>query len=101
MPSILGMMLNLILLGRQIAEHRKGLKLSQMELSRKAGLSRATLDALENGRTGELGFSKVTKLLAALGLELTLHTARSQRPTLDELMQEDRQEDNNDKSLDG
>jgi transcriptional regulator with XRE-family HTH domain len=89
-------MLELISLGSQIAERRKTLKLSQSDLSRKAGLSRATLDALENGRAGELGFSKVTRLLAALGLELTLQTASSQRPTLDELMQEDR----DDKSLD-
>ncbi len=89
-------MLDLISLGEQIAQRRKRLKLSQTELSRKAALSRATLDALENGRAGELGFSKVTKLLAALGLELTLQTASSQRPTLDELMQEDR----DDKSLD-
>jgi transcriptional regulator with XRE-family HTH domain len=95
-PNILGIMLDLISLGGQIAERRKRLKLSQTELSRKAGLSRATLDALENGRAGELGFSKVTKLLAALGLELTVQTASSQRPTLDELMQEDR----DDKSLD-
>jgi transcriptional regulator with XRE-family HTH domain len=89
-------MLDLISTGGQIAEHRKMLKLSQTELSRKAGLSRATLDALENGRAGELGFSKVTRLLAVLGLELKLQTASSQRPTLDELMQEDR----DDKSLD-
>jgi len=89
-------MLDLISLGSQIAERRKTLKLSQSDLSRKAGLSRATLDALENGRVGELGFSKVTRLLAAVGLELTLQTATSQRPTLDELMREDR----DDKSLD-
>jgi len=89
-------MLDLISIGGQIAAGRKRLKLSQTELSRKAGLSRATIDALENGRAGELGFSKVTKLLAALGLELTLQTASSQRPTLDELMQEAR----DDKSLD-
>ena len=89
-------MLDLISIGSQIAERRKTLKLSQSELSRKAGLSRATLDALENGRAGELGFSKVTRLLAALGLELTLQTASAQRPTLDELMREDR----DDKSLD-
>jgi transcriptional regulator with XRE-family HTH domain len=82
--------LDLISLGKRIAERRKTLKLSQAQLSRKAGVSRATLDALENGRAGELGFSKVTKLLAALGLELTLQMASSQRPTLDELMQEDR-----------
>ena len=96
LPNILGNVVNLIYIGDRIAERRKTLKLSQAELARKAGLSRATLDALENGRAGELGFSKVTKLLAALGLELTLQTASAQRPTLDELMQEDR----DDKSLD-
>ena len=89
-------MLDLISIGGQIAESRKKLKLSQTALARKAGLSRATLDALENGRAGELGFSKVTRLLAALGLELTLQNTGTQRPTLDELMEEDR----NDKSLD-
>ncbi len=89
-------MLDLISIGEQIAAHRKRLKLTQTELSHRAGISRATLDALENGRAGELGFSKVAKLLAALGLELTLQTASSHRPTLDELMQEDR----DDQSLD-
>jgi HTH-type transcriptional regulator / antitoxin HipB len=88
--------LDLISTGEQIAAQRKKLKLSQAELSRKAGISRATLDALENGRAGELGFSKVAKLLAALGLEPTLQTASSHRPTLDEMMQEDR----DDQSLD-
>ncbi len=83
-------MLQLNTVGEQIAANRKKLKLSQAELSRQAGISRATLDALENGRAGELGFSKVAKLLAALGLELTLQPASSTRPTLDDLMQEDR-----------
>jgi transcriptional regulator with XRE-family HTH domain len=96
MPSILGIMLDLGSIGYQIAERRKTLKLSQTTLASKAGVSRATLDALENGRAGELGFSKLTKLLNALGLELKLQPAASQRPTLDELMQEDR----DDKSLD-
>ena len=90
-------MVDLSYLGGQIAERRKALKLSQTALARKAGVSRATLDALENGRAGELGFSKIARLLAALGLELKLTAAvGSQRPTLDELMQEDR----DDKSLD-
>ena len=89
-------MADLISISQEIAERRKTLKLSQVELSRKAGISRATLDALENGRTAEIGFTKVTKLLASLGLELTLQTALSERPTLDELMEEDR----DDQSLD-
>lgn len=96
MPIILGIMLDLVSIGNQIAERRKTLKLSQAMLSRKAGVSRATLDALENGRAGEMGFSKLTKLLTALGLELKLQAAVSHRPTLDELMQED----SDDKSLD-
>lgn len=90
-------MLDLIFVGGRVAEKRKQLKLSQVELSHKAGISRATLDALENGRAGELGFSKVTKLLAALGLELALQKASSQRPTLDDLMQEDLNDQNLDR----
>jgi transcriptional regulator with XRE-family HTH domain len=89
-------MSDLISIGKQIAERRKSLKLSQVALARKAGISRATLEALENGRTAELGFSKVTRLLAALGLELKLQAAGSYRPTLDELLKEDR----DDQSLD-
>jgi len=89
-------MLSLTSIGNRIAERRKARKLTQAQLAGDAGISRATLDALENGRAGELGFTKITKLLAALGLELTLQTASSQRPTLDELTQEDR----DDKSLD-
>jgi transcriptional regulator with XRE-family HTH domain len=89
-------MLTLISIGEQIAQSRKKLRLSQADLSRKAGISRATLDALENGRAGELGFSRLTKLLAALGLELKLQAASSQRPTLDELLQEQ----HDDQSLD-
>jgi transcriptional regulator with XRE-family HTH domain len=96
LPNILGIVVDLISIGSQIAERRKTLKLSQTELARKAAISRATLDALENGRAGELGFSKLSKLLAALGLELKLQAASSERPTLDELMAEDR----DDKSLD-
>jgi transcriptional regulator with XRE-family HTH domain len=89
-------MLTLSTIGAQIAAKRKKLGLSQAELARKASLSRATLDALENGRSGELGFSKVTKLLSALGLGLKLQESGSPRPTLDEIMEEDR----NDQGLD-
>ena len=89
-------MVSLIDISQAIADRRKHLKLSQTELSRKAGVSRATLDALENGRTGELGFSKITKILAALGLELKLQEASVQRPTLDQLLQEDWADRNDD-----
>jgi transcriptional regulator with XRE-family HTH domain len=88
--------LDLISIGSQIADRRKALKLSQSELSRKAGISRATLDALENGRSSEVGFSKITRLITAVGLELKLQSSGSHRPTLDELLERDL----DDKSLD-
>ena len=83
-------MLTLSSLGSQIALKRKKLGLSQTALAKSASVGRSTLDALENDRIGELGFSKITKILAALGMELKLQEAGSRRPTLDQLMEEDR-----------
>ena len=89
-------MRDLTSIGDEIARKRKALKMSQSVLAKAAGVSRATIEALENGRLGELGFSKVAKILAALGLELTMQEAQPRRPTLDELLEEDR----DDKGLD-
>lgn len=89
-------MLDLILVGEGLAENRRRLKLGQAELAQMAGVSRATVDALENKRIGELGFAKVSRMLAALGLELKIQASSSRRPTLDDLLQEDR----DDQSLD-
>ena len=89
-------MRDLTSIGDEIARKRKALKMSQSVLAKAAGVSRATIEALENGRSGELGFSKVAKILAALGLELTMQEAQPRRPTLDELLEEDR----DDKGLD-
>ena len=77
-------------LGERIAEKRKTLRLTQRDLAEKANVGLSTLDALENGRLGELGFSKITNILTALGLELTLREAGSERPTLEQLMEEER-----------
>jgi transcriptional regulator with XRE-family HTH domain len=77
-------------LGEQIATKRRSLGLTQAALARKAGVGRTTLDALENARLGELGYSKITNILSALGLELKLQETRAHRPTLDELMEEER-----------
>lgn len=89
-------MLTLSFIGAEIATARNTRGWSQADLAKRASVSRATLDALENGRAGELGFSKITKILAALGMELKLQESGSGRPTLDELMQED----TDDQSLD-
>ncbi|MGA8531339.1 MAG: helix-turn-helix domain-containing protein [Acidobacteriaceae bacterium] len=83
-------MFDLSTLAEQIASRRKALRLSQSALAKKAGVSRSTIDALENGRLGELGYSKVNKILAALGLELTLREVSARRPTLEDLMEEEK-----------
>jgi transcriptional regulator with XRE-family HTH domain len=82
--------LPLSLLGEQIATTRKTLGLTQPMLAKKARVGLSTLDALENGRLGELGYSKITNILTALGLELKLQEAIAGRPTLEELMEEGR-----------
>ncbi len=84
-------MLDLPSIGVEIARRRRELKLTQAALSRRARVSRATLDAIENGRAGEVGFSRLDRLLNAIGLELALRPrTASTRPTLDDLLQENR-----------
>lgn len=83
-------MLTLFSIGEQIAARRKALGFSQAALARQAKVGHSTLDALENGRLGELGLSRIVKLLSALGLELKIQEAAGRRPTLEELMEEDR-----------
>ena len=89
-------MLSLSSIGEQIAAKRKERGLTQPALAKKARVGLSTLDALENGRLGELGYSKITNILSALGLELKLQEASARRPTLDELLEEER----DDKGLD-
>jgi transcriptional regulator with XRE-family HTH domain len=83
-------MIQLFSLGQQIAAKRKALGLTQPQLAKKAKVGLSTLDALENERLGELGYSKITNILTALGLELKLQETRARRPTLEELVDEGR-----------
>jgi transcriptional regulator with XRE-family HTH domain len=81
-------MIGLADIGRRLVSARKEKQLNQLELARKAGVSRSTIDLLENGRAREIGYSKLTRILAAVGLELSLHAMTSERPTLDDLLKE-------------
>lgn len=82
-------MLQLFSIGKEITRKRKALGWSQTVLAKKASVARSTLEALENARLGELGYSKITNILTALGLELKLQEASACRPTLDDLMNEE------------
>ncbi|HTV16451.1 MAG TPA: helix-turn-helix domain-containing protein [Acidobacteriaceae bacterium] len=80
--------MDLTSLGPTIAERRKTAKLTQSALAELARVSVPTLKALEQGRAAELGFSKLLRILTALGLELELREANRGRPTLDTLRSE-------------
>ena len=82
-------MLSLAAIGRQIASARKDRQLTQTELANRAGVSRPTIDLLENGRATEIGYSKLVRILAAIGYEFRLQAIAPERPTLDDLLRED------------
>jgi len=76
-------------MGLALKEARKQAKLSQEQLARPLGMSRATISALESGRCEEIGFAKLASLFAILGLEISVR-ARKSRPTIDDLRAERR-----------
>ncbi|MGB8260905.1 MAG: helix-turn-helix domain-containing protein [Terracidiphilus sp.] len=76
-------------IGEQVAAGRKQRRLTQSALARAAGVSRATIDLLENGRAVDIGYSRLARILAVVGLELRLAPASTERPTLEDLLRED------------
>ena len=74
-------------LGRQVAQIRKEKAWSQQQLADYAAISRPTLSAFENGRSGEMGLRKLLVILDLLGLGIKLVEKRS-RPTLEDLLDE-------------
>ena len=75
--------MDLSAIGSTIRHARKQAKLTQAELAKRLGMSRATLSQLENGVIGDLGIRKLAQITDRLGLEifvqprrpLTLHEA--------------------------
>lgn len=63
------------------------------ELARQAGVSRATLDALENGRKSDIGVKTLERIANVLGLEVRLSPRGIRRPTLYELLAEDHEDE--------
>lgn len=63
--------MNLADIGHLVQAQREALGLSQARLGRLAGLSRATINQLENGTLVDLGTAKLMALLDLLGLSLS------------------------------
>ena len=76
--------------GVTIRNARKQAGLTQAELARRLGMSRATLSQLENGVIGDLGIRKLAQIGDRLGLEISI---RPRRPlTLHEAYARNREE---------
>lgn len=59
---------NLASLGVTVRERREKLGLTQERLASLAGLSRATINEIENGQVADLGFTKILRLLRVINL---------------------------------
>lgn len=74
-------------IGKNIRNSRKRLKLSQLDLATRLGMSRTTISQIESGTVQEIGVRKLMRLLEFLGLELRIRSA-GHPPTLEELQEE-------------
>jgi transcriptional regulator with XRE-family HTH domain len=74
-------------LGQEVVNLRKKEKLSQQQLASDVGLSRVTINAIENTQLGDVGIRKLIKVLDYFGCELTIKT-KSPFPVFEELIDE-------------
>lgn len=74
--------MDLLEVGKTLRQARKKLNISQVELARQCGLSRATISAFESGKTQELGFRRINAIAQSVGLELTLVPTTHQPKTV-------------------
>ena len=74
-------------LGALLSQLRRSQKISQHTMAGHIGVSRATINALENGRGGDVGVRKVIKIMDYLGYELCVKE-KSAFPTFEELRDE-------------
>lgn len=74
-------------LGTELVALRKSKSLSQQALADSVGLSRATINALEKGRSIDIGIRKVIKIFEYFDQELCFKQ-KTPFPTFDELKDE-------------
>ena len=74
--------MNLFEIGTLVQNRREQLELTQIQLARISGLSRATVKQLEGGTLKELGVTKLLVLFDLLGLEVIIRQPRRLRHAL-------------------
>ena len=80
--------LDIIDLGEMVKQARRERGYTQRVLSEITGVSRARVEAFENGRAPEIAFASVLRMMNAVGLGLRPTTYNEGRPTLDDLVTE-------------
>lgn len=63
--SIVAMMIDIQAVGLQVRRSRLQARVSQAELARLAGVSRATINGIENGTIKEIGVNRLNRVIAA------------------------------------
>ncbi|MCB6184910.1 helix-turn-helix domain-containing protein [Leeia sp. TBRC 13508] len=77
--------------GQTLRLQRKSLGFSQQTVADAVGLARPTLSKIETGQVPDIGIRKLMRLAEHLGLRLILEEDTF-RPTLQQLINENRQE---------
>lgn len=85
--------IDLLLLGARVKAERRARRITQAELGTVTGVSRARIEAFENGRAPEIAFASVLRLMNAVGLDLRPTTFNEGRPTLDDLRESEEEDD--------
>jgi transcriptional regulator with XRE-family HTH domain len=75
-------LMKLASLGHLVAERRRANGLTLVALAASAGIGRSTLAALEAGKISELGFAKVARVCAAVGLVLEVRPLELDAPLM-------------------
>ncbi|WP_303290731.1 helix-turn-helix domain-containing protein [Marinobacter sp. SS5-14b] len=79
--------MTLLELGPYIRQERKRAGLSMLALAKMAGVDRTTISKLENQHLPEMGYAKLERVLAILGLEFSVRPVDG-LPTLKDLQRE-------------
>lgn len=74
-------------LGQSLSALRRENGVSQQKMAEDIGISRATINAFENNRSGDIGIRKVMKMFDYLGKELSIRDTPP-FPTFEELLRE-------------
>jgi transcriptional regulator with XRE-family HTH domain len=75
-------------IGECIRSTRKERGWTQSRLATAANVSRARIDAIENGRAPDFGVRGLIQMLQALNLQLNIGPENRGRPTLEDLTEE-------------